>query len=208
VKTKASNEMIHRHIDAARERVREILNGPTADDITVIRRVRVTFPYKFVYLLGAACVLLKDFPEARAMLEDNEIDEIVNDHPGMAINFARSAGATPTWDDELYMEPAVAKIREALVAPTRAKYSIAVLATLETTSQDFIPNMEARAKRLGSKNLEFTQVHGVADERHAMELCQAASIVYGAEKSLDEATLVQGIGDGVGLIERIYTPLN
>lgn len=200
---------IKQHIDAARPRVLSVLEKtPAARDDMVICRVRSTFPYKFVYLLGIACFLLREYSdEVLRLIWDNMGDEIVNDHPGLAIASTKSARVTPSWiEDEEHMEPVLAEVRKGIASSKGKMLVIAILATLENLSLDFIPDMTKRAERLGATDLKFFHEHGVADIRHAEELCRAAAVVFGMEKTFDEKALIEGIDLGARIIERMYEP--
>lgn len=201
--------MIERNINAATEKVRRIVQESKADDVTVIQNVRVAFPYKFTHVLGATSSFLEKYPEARRIVDDNMRDEVAQDHVGMAIRFAAAAGAFPDWRNEQHMEPICDRIRQLMSDPaSAAKYGIALLAMLENTSLVFIPDMEERAKRRGSKDLQFTQVHGMADEEHAKALCKAAAEVFDEGEAGDEVKFANAVDAGVAFIQRIYTPLN
>jgi hypothetical protein len=200
--------VIRLHIAIAKESIHRIVRDSRAADAVIISNVRVAFPYKFTHVLGATAAFLGEYPEALKAINDNMRDEVTQDHVGMAIRFAAAANAVPSWENEAHMEPICNRIRQSFAKPAHAaKYGIALLAMLETTSQIFIPDLAMRAKRLGSTDLEFCDVHGVADIDHAEELCRAAAIVYGNAASGDEELLASAIADGVAFIGRIYAPL-
>lgn len=82
----------------------------------------------------------------------------------------------------------------------------AVIYLLEETSKAFIPWIEEMAIKKGAQNLEYTQKHGAADEKHASLALDA----FAAECALgtnEHDKYVQYAIEGVeGLLEVIFDP--
>lgn len=106
---------------------------------------------------------------ARKLLRQNLDDEIREDHPEMLDDFLSQCGVVPRYD---YYRKASEPVLEmwGLFYKCNGLTNIAVAATLESTSQIFIPYLERIGQRLGAEDLTYTQKHGQADIKHATEL--------------------------------------
>lgn len=119
----------------------------------------------FVNWMAAAAVSSRSV-QSRFAAEENIYVEMKDDHPGMLRSFVKSAGAEPTTDHYLAVSEAVNSMRR-LVGQMSGAENITLMAMLENSSGVFIPFLADLAKKLGSTNLLYTDVHGVADIKHA-----------------------------------------
>lgn len=112
--------------------------------------------------------------KSRLALTDNIRCESVDDHVGMLLEFARSCQAFPQEFHFNRVEEEVQEVRRLFKNPQTAGLSgVALMAILENTSEIFIPVLAKIATRLGSKNLRYTQIHGVADIEHSRAFTEA-----------------------------------
>lgn len=126
-------------------------------------------------------------PVARAICRENALCELAEDHPRMLSNMVDGI-------DQKVSEARASMVLHrstALVKEVRHRCvtspceGLAVMATLENASLDFVPWLRAAAVRLGSTDLTYADKHGEADVLHAdafvgaleseLELCSIAT---------------------------------
>lgn len=121
--------------------------------------------------MGATVITTRSV-QARYASAENLWVEIKDDHAGMLHEFAKMANALPGEKDYTSVELAVSEVRS-LVSGMSGLKNLTLMATLESTSAIFIPWLAEIAKRCGSKNFKYTDVHGVADIEHAEQFIWA-----------------------------------
>jgi len=125
----------------------------------------------FIPWMSAAVIHSRSLQAEYAAKENLEV-ELGDDHPGMLRQFSIDAHAEPTLDDYRSVQDAVKSIRN-LSREGSGLVAITVIATLENTSAAFIPFLAGLAKKRGSKNLTYTDIHGGADIEHANQFIWA-----------------------------------
>lgn len=156
----------------------------------------------FVNWMAAAAVSSRSV-QSRFAAEENIYVEMKDDHPGMLRSFVRSAGAEPTIDNYQAIYGAVNSIRR-LVSQMSGAENIALMAILENSSAVFIPFLADLVKKLGSTNLFYTDVHGVADIKHADQFVWA--LTYEKEHYPDFDLRIDKTGKTVlELLKEIFT---
>lgn len=106
---------------------------------------------------------------AKCVIDENLREEAGENHPGMLLQFAASAGALPEPRHWKKTSEPVSQIWT-FVQNGNSLENVALMAAFENTSEAFIPLLEGYAINTGSNNLEYTQTHGVADKEHSQEL--------------------------------------
>jgi hypothetical protein len=139
----------------------------------------------FVPWMAAAAVSVRSL-EARFACEENIYVEIAQNHIGMLDEFAAAAGAVAP------SEPTQnASVVRSEIGKMNGLYNLTVVALLEHTSSVFVPWLAILAKLCGSNNLEYTNIHGVADQKHAEQFLWAleheATLHRGARKIIEHA---------------------
>lgn len=146
---------------------------PPVESVTLDRARRIIGCYagaispNFVPWLAAAAVSARSL-EARFACQENIRVEMMQDHAGMLERFAIAAGASPMGE----LEGAVAVMRRE-IEKMDGLYNVTIAAGLEHASNTFIPWLALLARRCGSNNLEYTNVHGAADQKHAEQFLWA-----------------------------------
>mgnify|MGYP001611967737 CR=1 FL=1 len=107
--------------------------------------------------------------KAKRALKQNINDEISQNHPKMLRDFAQSCGVVVS---EEHYRRAAQPVLEMWSLFTRQDNlrNIGIAATLESTSQVFIPYLAEIGRKLRCTNFTYTDVHGEADIEHARDL--------------------------------------
>lgn len=133
----------------------------------IIGRYAGAISPNFVPWLAAAAVSARSL-EARFACEENIRVEMIQNHAGMLERFAVASGATATGESG----EAVAAMRSE-IEKMDGLYNVTIAAELEHASNIFIPWLASLARRCGSSDLEYTNVHGAADQKHAEQFLWA-----------------------------------
>ena len=173
------------------------------DTKLIIKRYVAAIEGNFVAWMAGASISARSVVSKFAA-DENLWVELKDDHPGMLRNFAKCANAEPDGKDFEAVEKEVARIRN-LVGELSGIKNVALMAVLENTSAAFIPYLAELAKKLGSEDLTYTDIHGEADIEHANQFLEALSdektLGYpNAEKDIEET-----IGLAIELIRKIFT---
>jgi hypothetical protein len=172
------------HVDAAQEHIGGVIDSllaslPDPDRLTDDERRRIIARYtavlegNFIYWMTATYLSVQS-PEAHAIIKDNLQTEVRDNHPGMLRRFAVAAHATSTDLDRRTVDRDLQQVR-GFVAKLSALDIVLMMAFFEGFIARFMPHLAALATRLGSSELEYTDVHGVVDVSHTEELFRAFS---------------------------------
>lgn len=136
----------------------------------IIARYTAAIARKFQYWLGAA--LIASCSElGRSVTEANLRSEIQENHCQMLQRFAASAGAEPDPTDHRSVARAVETI-DTLVSKLSGVRCIALMALLEADIFVY-PYLASLASKVGSSDLEYTEVHLAEDPHHAAQFQEA-----------------------------------
>src|SRR3989442_3672379 len=125
--------------------------------------------------------------EAHSIIQDNLLEEVCDNHPGMLRKFAIAAHAVPTDSDALAVYRNLENVRQ-FVARLSGVRIVLMMAFFEGFITKFMPYLAELAKRQGSAEQEYTDVHGVCDVVHTRELFRALQ----AEMALNHEPLPAG----------------
>jgi hypothetical protein len=166
----------------------------------IIARYAAVLEGNFIYWMTGAYLSVKS-DEARSIIVENLHEEVRDCHPGMMRRFAMSANAAPTDTDALAVYHNLAEVRQ-FVGRLSSVELLLTMAFFEGFIQRFMPYLANLAERLGSKEFEYTDVHGVCDVRHTEELFRALDVEMALDRK-DDPDVFEGVDLLSGLIRTI-----
>jgi hypothetical protein len=149
----------------------------------LIARYTCVLEGNFIYWMTGAYIALQT-DEARAKIMDNLREEVRDAHPAMLRRFALAAHAAPTDTDAAAVYENLSKVRS-FIGKLQPVPIVVAMAFYEGFIQRFMPYLADLARRQGSSDMEYTDVHGVCDITHTAELYEAV----GAELALQKQPL-------------------
>jgi hypothetical protein len=171
----------------------------------IIARYTAVLEGNFIYWMTGAYLSVRS-EEARSIIIDNLREEIRDCHPGMLRKFAIAAGAVPTDSDALAVYPDLTKVR-LFVGRLSGAQILLMMAFFEGFIQRFMAFLGALARRQGSTEQEYTDVHGVCDVVHTQELFRALASEMELEPPAPEMNLLEGVDLLRSLIRTIVHPV-
>src|SRR5204862_198054 len=173
----------------------------------IIARYAAVLEGNFIYWMTAAHLAVAS-DEAKAIIEDNLLEEVRDNHPGMLRRFVIAAHAVPTDSDALAVYRHLESVRQ-FVAQLSPVKTVLMMAFFEGWITRFMAYLADLARRQGSTEFEYTDVHGVVDVVHTAGLLRALE----AEMArLDPAAaepptvLLTGVETLRALIETVIRP--
>ena len=165
----------------------------------IIARYTAVLEGNFIYWMTGAYLSVRS-EEARAIILENLHEEVRDCHPGMLRKFAMEAGAVPTDSDALAVYRNLSNVRW-FIGRLSPVPIVAMMAFFEGFIQRFMAYLAALARRQGSMEQEYTDVHGVCDITHTQELFRALE----AEMAIahDACEPVKNIFEGVDLLQTL-----
>jgi len=158
----------------------------------MIARYSAVLEGNFIYWMTGAYLSAKS-EEARSIIEENLLTEVRDSHPRMLRKFAMAARAVPSDSDALAVFPQLTAVRLFIGRLSTAPI-IAMMAFFEGFIQEFMAYLADLAKRQGSEEREYTDVHGVCDIEHSEELFRALEVEMAiASQSHEPADLFEGV---------------
>jgi hypothetical protein len=196
-------------VDAAKEHVEHVIDTllaslPDPDRLTADERCRLIARYtavlegNFIYWMTATYLSVRS-AEAHAIIMENLQTEVRDNHPGMLRRFAVAARATSTDLDRGTIDRDLQQVR-GFVARLAALDIVLMMAFFEGFIARFMPYLAGLATRLGSSELEYTDVHGVVDISHTEELFRA----FASELAITpDAPALEKLLGGVALLRTL-----
>jgi len=163
----------------------------------IIARYTAVLEGNFIYWMTGA-YLSAGSDEARAKIIDNLREEVRDCHPGMMRRFAMSAQAVPTDADAQDVYRNLMNVRQ-FIGRLDAVPIVVTMAFFEGFIQRFMPYLAELARRQGSSEMEYTDVHGVCDVTHTQELYRALE----AEMTLAPTAGENDTFEGVELLQTL-----
>jgi len=163
----------------------------------IIARYTAVLEGNFIYWMTGAYIAAGS-DEARAKIMDNLREEVRDCHPGMMRRFAIAADDVPSRDDADAVYPNLMKVRQ-FIGRLSSVPIVVTMAFFEGFIQRFMPYLADLARRQGSSEMEYTDVHGVCDITHTEELFNALA----AEMKLAPAQSDTDMFEGVGLLQAL-----
>src|SRR5437667_4536729 len=127
----------------------------------IIARYTAVLEGNFIYWLTAAYISVGS-AEAHTIIHDNLLEEVRDNHPGMLRKFAIAAQAVPTDSDALAVYRSLENVR-LFVGRRSAPRIVLMMTFFEGFITKFMPYLADLAKRQGSAEQEYTDVHGACD---------------------------------------------
>jgi heme oxygenase-like protein len=169
-------------IDQVKKQLRRVSDGllsslPSIERLSaeerreIIGRYTAVLEGNFIYWMTGAHLAARS-EEARSVIQDNLLEEVRDSHPRMLRTFATAAFADPTDWDALAVQPQLSEVR-LFVGRLSPVPIIAMMAFFEDFIQRFMAYLAELAKRQGSEEQEYTEVHGICDIAHSQELFRA-----------------------------------
>lgn len=163
----------------------------------IIARYTAVLEGNFIYWMTGAYISVGS-DEARAKIMDNLREEVRDCHPGMMRRFAIAAHATPTDADAQAVYRNLMNVR-LFIGRLSAVPIVVTMAFFEGFIQQFMPYLAELARRQGSAEMEYTDVHGVCDVTHTQELFRALE----AEMALAPPIPAEEMFEGVELLRTL-----
>jgi len=165
----------------------------------IIARYSSVLEGNFIYWMTGAYLAARR-EETRAIIEDNLLEEVRDCHPGMMRRFALAADAVPGDADALAVYPQLSAVR-LFVGKLSPAPLIAMMAFFEDFIQSFMAYLAELAKRQGSGEQEYTDVHGTCDVAHSRELFRALEAEMAIASDFGEAD--ESLFEGVWLLRSL-----
>jgi len=196
---------IQEHIDGTIQELFASLPNPdrlsTAEQGAIIARYTAVLEGNFIYWMTAAYLSVAS-TEAHAIIRNNLLEEVRDNHPGMLRRFAMAARAIPTDRDALAVSRDLHGVREFVGRLSGARIVI-MMAFFEGFIQRFMPYLEDLARRQGSSETQYTDVHGICDVAHTQELFHALEAELALIGVPPTAALLEGVGLLTALLQSI-----
>jgi hypothetical protein len=192
---------IQAHIEQTIENL--VASLPVAEQLSAEQRRGILARYtavlegNFIYwMTGAYLAVGSD--EARAKIVENLREEVRDCHPGMLRRFAIAANALPTDGDAQAVYRTLSDVR-LFIGRLSPVPIVVTMAFFEGFIQRFMPYLADLARRQGSAEMEYTDVHGICDVTHTQELFNALE----AEMALTGPVPVDAMFEGVGILRAL-----
>lgn len=163
----------------------------------IIARYTAVLEGNFIYWMTATLIAVKS-EDARPILLENLFEECRDAHPDMMRRFAIAAHAYPSEADAMSVNKNLTKMR-LFLGRLSAVQSLATMAFFEGFIQKFMGYLASLAAAEGSKDMEYTDVHGVCDVAHTAGLFQALT----AEMALNPLEPGKDLYEGVNLLRAL-----
>jgi hypothetical protein len=169
----------------------------------MIARYTAVLEGNFIYWMTGALLAVRS-EEAKAKIVENLTEEVRDSHPAMMRRFAIAAHAMPTEADAAAIYENLSKVRM-FIGKMSPVPILVTMAFFEGFIQQFMPYLADLARRQGSPDMEYTDVHGVCDIGHTEELWNAldAEIALADGSLPPNADLFDGVKRLRGLIDNI-----
>ena len=157
----------------------------------IIARYTAVLEGNFIYWMTATYLSVKS-EEARPILLDNLMEEIRDCHPAMLRNFTIAAHAFPTDSDALEVHQDLTNVR-LFLGRLSGVQNLLTMAFFEGFIQQFMAYLADLAGAQGSAERVYTDVHGVCDVTHSLELFRAVSVEMAVEPIDPSTDLFEGV---------------
>lgn len=157
----------------------------------IIARYASVLEGNFIYWMTATLLSVKS-EESHAIILENLGEEVRDCHPGMMRRFALAAGANPTEADALAVYRDMTEVR-LFLGRLLGVQNLLMMGFFEGFIQRFMAYLADLARRQGSSDMEYTDVHGVCDITHSQELFRALSAEMALNPPAADADLFEGV---------------
>ena len=157
----------------------------------IIARYSAVLEGNFIYWMTATYLAVRS-EKARPILIENLHEEIRDSHPVMLRKFAIAAHAFPKDSDALAVDAELNRVR-LFLGKLQGVQSLLTMAFFEGFIQKFMAYLAELAVAQGSKELEYTDVHGVCDIAHTDGLFRAVALEMAHYPVAPETDLFEGV---------------
>jgi hypothetical protein len=172
---RARTARLERHVDRLIDDLMGALPHPdrlsAEERLGIIARYTAVLEGNFIYWMTAAHLAVAS-DTARAIVEDNLREEVRDNHPGMLRRFAMAAHAYPTQAEAAAVHCPLENVRR-FVGRLSGMSLLLMMAFFEGFITRFMPYLADLARRQGSTEHEYTDVHGAVDIVHTEGLFRA-----------------------------------
>ena len=173
----------------------------------IVARYTAVLEGNFIYWMTAAYLAVAS-DAAHAIIRENLLEEVRDNHPGMLRKFSVAADAMPTDADARAVARNLESVRR-FVAQLSGTKIVIMMAFFEGFITRFMPYLADLAGRRGSAEREYTDVHGEVDVVHTRELFRALEAEMTLADGPEAATaLLEGVDVLRTLIQRIVHHTN
>jgi hypothetical protein len=201
--TVAIQKQVAHEIDAVLASFPDVEQLTAGEQRGIIARYTAVLEGNFIYWMTGAYLSARS-DAARSIILENLHEEVRDCHPGMMRRFALAAHAAPTDSDAFAVYRNLMNVR-LFIGRLSAVRIVLTMAFFEGFIQRFMPYLAELARRQGSTEQEYTDVHGVCDIAHTQELFRAleAEIDLAQEPVPTGESLFEGVRLLRTLIENI-----
>jgi hypothetical protein len=196
-KTATIHAQLDREIDGLLSSLPDPAHLSAVERRGIIARYSAVLEGNFIYWMTGA-YLAAGSDEARAKIVDNLREEVRDCHPGMLRRFAIAAAAAPNDADAQAVAHRLSDVR-LFIGRLSPVPIVVTMAFFEGFIQRFMPYLADLARRQGSSEMEYTDVHGICDITHTEELFRALD----AELALTPPLPPTAVFEGVGLLREL-----
>lgn len=157
----------------------------------IIARYTAVLEGNFIYWMTGTLLSVQS-DESREIVLENLREEVRDCHPGMMRRFAVAAHSVPTEGDALAVYPDLTKVR-LFLGRLSGVQNLLMMGFFEGFIQKFMSYLADLAKRQGSTDMEYTDVHGVCDITHTEELFRALSVEMALNPPGPDTDLFEGV---------------
>jgi hypothetical protein len=157
----------------------------------IVARYTAVLEGNFIYWMTGAYLSVGS-EEAHSIILGNLLEEVRDCHPGMLRRFAMAAHAVPTDSDALAVYRDLTKVR-LFVGRLSGVQILLMMTFFEGFIQRFMAFLAELARRQGSVEQEYTDVHGVCDVAHTQELLRAVTAEMSLNPPAPEMNLLEGV---------------
>jgi len=172
----------------------------------ILARYTSVLEGNFIYWMTGA-YLAVGTEAARAKIIDNLREEVRYCHPGMLRRFAIAASAVPTEADADAVYRNLSAVRQ-FIGKLSPVPIVVTMAFFEGFIQRFMPYLADLARRQGSTEMEYTDVHGVCDVTHTQELFNALETEMARTGPVPVDEMFEGVGLLRALVQNIVFNAN
>jgi len=188
---------VNQAIDDLMASLPDVNNITSEERRGIIARYSAVLEGNFIYWMTATLVATQA-DDAKPILLDNLLEECRDSHPHMLRKFYLAAHACPTDRDTYAVDDGLTKVR-LFLGRLSAVQSLATMSFFEGFIQKFMPYLAKLAALEGSREMEYTDVHGVCDIAHTDGLFRALD----AEMEINPLAPGQDVFEGVYLLRSL-----
>jgi hypothetical protein len=169
----------------------------------IIARYAAVLEGNFIYWMSGAYLAARA-ESSRLILLSNLEEEIRDCHPGMLRRFTIAAHAFPERSDAMAVSRDLTAVR-LFVGRLSGVPIILMMAFFECFIQGFMGFFAELAELQGSKEQQYTTVHGVCDIAHTQELFRVLAMEIELDPPRSNVDLFEGVGLLTTLIRSVVS---